>query len=191
MQYYQEITLLPDNEISSHFLWQKCYQQLHIALVNQKDTNGHSRIGISFPEYDQQLGRKLRLFANSKTELEALDIPSYLSRLTDYLHFMRARPIPDNKIQSYAIFKRIQNKTNPERIARRKAKREGISYQQALDFLKGRQQPHYKLPYIHIKSASTGQTYPLLIQRIKAAEAKPNCIFNSYGLSINSPLPLF
>ncbi|MCO4790206.1 type I-F CRISPR-associated endoribonuclease Cas6/Csy4, partial [Vibrio cholerae] len=36
MNYYQEITLLPDADIALGFLWQNVFQQVHIALVEHK-----------------------------------------------------------------------------------------------------------------------------------------------------------
>ena len=37
MDYYQEITLIDQAEISPYFLWSKIYMQLHFALVEMKD----------------------------------------------------------------------------------------------------------------------------------------------------------
>ena len=49
MNFYQEITLIPDAEISPYFLWSKVYTQLHIALAHVKNQHGVDGIGISFP----------------------------------------------------------------------------------------------------------------------------------------------
>ena len=51
MNFYQEITLIPDAEISPYFLWSKVYTQLHIALAHVKNQHGVDGIGISFPNY--------------------------------------------------------------------------------------------------------------------------------------------
>ena len=87
MKYYQEIRLLADAEASLGFLWQKIYQQIHLALAENKVGEHESAIGLSFPGYyvpkekgkKQQgkgfpLGDKIRLFANSKEELEKLEL---------------------------------------------------------------------------------------------------------------------
>ena len=76
MNYYQDLTLIPEEEIPLHFLWEKVYQQLHLALVERLE-NGKSRVGVSFPKYSKEgrsLCNKLRLLALEKSNLEALNI---------------------------------------------------------------------------------------------------------------------
>jgi len=51
MKYYLDITLLPDAETNLGFLWHKVYQQVHIALVENKVAKNQSEIAVSFPEY--------------------------------------------------------------------------------------------------------------------------------------------
>ena len=59
MKYYQEVTLLPNEEITPNFLWSKVYNQLHLALADVKNKNGIDGIGISFPQYkfDEKNGK--------------------------------------------------------------------------------------------------------------------------------------
>lgn len=47
MKYYQEITLIADEEITPYFLWGRVYAQIHIALVDNKNP----QIGVGFPQY--------------------------------------------------------------------------------------------------------------------------------------------
>src|SRR3990167_8104397 len=87
MKFYFDITLLPSAEIPLSFLWEKMFQQVHLALVEMKSANGNSDIAVSFPEYDGKsfpLGHKLRLFASTKSQLQQLDIGKWLNRLADY-----------------------------------------------------------------------------------------------------------
>ncbi|NMU26494.1 type I-F CRISPR-associated endoribonuclease Cas6/Csy4, partial [Vibrio parahaemolyticus] len=51
MDYYQEITLLPDADISLGFIWQNVFQPVHLALVDNKIAGHQSAIAVSFPEY--------------------------------------------------------------------------------------------------------------------------------------------
>ena len=39
MKNYIEMTLLPDADITLNFLWEKLYQQLHLALVEIQDSD--------------------------------------------------------------------------------------------------------------------------------------------------------
>ena len=119
MKVYIDITLLPSDDIGHHFLWEKVYQQVHLALVENKDPCGSSSVGIGFPEFNAEkyrLGRKLRVFAPDSATLDKLDIQRWLNRLTDYVHLTRVRDVPDT-VERYERFSRLQVKSNPERLA--------------------------------------------------------------------------
>jgi CRISPR-associated endonuclease Csy4 len=193
MKSYLEITLLPSVEIPVYFLWEKVYQQIHLALVEIQDVEGKVKVGSSFPEYDaeqHQLGRKLRLLAESSKELEDLNILKSLSRLTDYVHITRIRDVPKN-ITDYAFFKRIQTKSSNARLAKRKAKREGISYGQALQILDKHKEQTSKAPYINIKSLSSDKRYRLMIDCVSTEQSCNTKSFSTYGLSAKSCVPIF
>ncbi len=193
MKYYSDITLLPDVEVPIYFLWEKVYQQLHLAFVEIQDSSNKVNIGIAFPEYNEaqhKLGCKLRLFSPSRKHLEDLKIQQWLSRLTDYIHITGIRDVPE-KIQGYAFFKRIQPKSNNARLARRKAKREDISYEQALSFFQNRKEQYSTAPFIRVKSHSTGKRYRLMIARTKTGNSETTESFSTYGLSTGSTVPLF
>jgi CRISPR-associated endonuclease Csy4 len=192
MKYYQQLQLLPDAETSVYVLWEKVYQQVHLAIAEAQQGNVN-KIGITFPEYDAekfQLGNKLRLFASTEEALNQLNLTKWLTRLSDYVHITRVRLVPDT-ITEYAIFKRVQLKNNNKRLARRKAKREKIAYQEALDYFSGRAENFSCLPYIHLKSFSSQQKYRLFIACEKAEPTNQLAVFNSYGLSSSHALPLF
>jgi len=193
MKYYIEITLLPAIEIPIYFLWEKVYQQIHLALVEVQDGEGKVHIGASLPEYDakqHKLGSKLRLLSSSINDLENLKIQKWLSRLTDYIHVSTIRNVPE-KIQGYAFFKRIQTKSSNARLARRKAKRDGVSVEEALRVLNKRKEQTSKAPYIRMKSQSTDKRYRLMIG-YEEAEQKSNIeSFTTYGLSSKTPIPIF
>ncbi len=191
MKFYLEIILNPEPEIPIYFLWEKVCQQVHLALVERQDEKGKVAVGASFPDYDDkqfQLGCKLRLFAASKNELEGLDLPKWLARLLDYVHLTNIRRVPD-KCQ-FAIFKRLQPKSSNARLARRKAKREGISYDQALSALGNRKEQVSKAPFIHIKSASSEKRYRLIIGYLPVEDSCTDG-FSTYGLSSVSTVPVF
>jgi len=60
MNYYQDLSLLAQEEINIHFLWSKIFQQIHLGLVEMQDEQGRVPIGLSFPEYIT--GQKYSLF---------------------------------------------------------------------------------------------------------------------------------
>jgi CRISPR-associated endonuclease Csy4 len=193
MKSYIEITLLPSVEIPIYFLWEKVYQQIHLALVEIQDGEGNVKVGSSFPEYDadrHQLGKKIRLFAESSKELEDLNILKSLARLTDYVHITSIRKVPKS-ITEYAFFKRIQTKSSNARLAKRKAKREGISYAQALKLLDKHKEQISNAPYIHIKSLSSDKRYRLMIDCVVIGQNINTKNFSTYGLSAESCVPIF
>ena len=199
MKFYQEITLLPDAETGIYFLWQKIFQQIHFALVNIKNADDKVSVGISFPEYinsteasEKQLGSKLRLFAETKEELEKLDIEKYLACFSDYVHIIKPRSIPQPRIQGYAVFSRWSVDLNPERLARRYAKRNGISFEEALDRYKNFKEKD-KPPYIQLKSLSGKRDFRLYVSK-KEVKQPQSGLFTCYGLSLSdsyATVPLF
>ncbi len=197
MNYYQDITLLPDAEISLGFIWQKVYQQVHIALADNKIAENQSAIAAAFPEYGGKgfpLGSKLRLLAETQEQLEQLDIKKWLERLEDYCHIKRIKPVPAN-IERYVCYKRKQFKSNLHKQAQRRAKYKNESFDEALAHFQ-----HYekecKLPYINMTSLSmiehmdASRNFKLFIEQEVLNCSRPGQ-FNCYGLSASATVPWF
>lgn len=179
-------------DIDIHFLWGKVYQMIHLGLVETKMLNGLSPIGLTFPKYDIekcQLGNILRVFAMEKQVLEKFNAKKRLNNLSDYTHITGIRDVPGN-ITSYVRFKRKQSKSNTERLARRKAKREGIDFDNAMQLLKNRKEILINAPFIKISSISSENAFKLFICKESSAELI-NKAFSCYGLSSESTLPNF
>ena len=192
MQFYLDITILPDAEANIGFIWQKVYQQLHLALVEQKTVDGNSTIAISFPEYGNKafpLGSKLRLFATSQEQLQQLDLAKWLNRLTDYTHRTSIKEVPLS-VEQYARFKRVQFDTNPERLARRRAKRKSEPLETALAYYADFEDKQSKLPFVNIQSLSKDQRFRLFIEQEIVAQAECG-EFSCYGLSKTATVPWF
>jgi CRISPR-associated endonuclease Csy4 len=193
MKAYQEITLLPNVEIGIYFLWEKVFQQVHLALAEMQDHAGQIPVGIAFPEYSTdpyQLGNKLRLFAPDEALLKKMDIQRWLSRLVDYVDITGIRAVPAG-VNQYAIYKRQQPKSNVERLARRKAKRENIALEQAMAALNSYTEDTVKTPFIQFKSLSSQKRFRLFILK-EVVQEPTEAGFTSYGLShANSTVPEF
>lgn len=196
MKYYLEITLLPSEEIPIYFLWSKVFQQIHLGLVEMQDNQGHVPIGLSFPEYvvgDKYnvIGGKLRLLAEDEATLVRFNAAHWLSRLADYVHCTSIREIPANKITGYAFFKRVRPDSSNERLARRRVKRKGVSFEQALAHYGDRVEETTQLPFIQVQSQSSGQSYRLFIEKVTTSNALSEAVFSAYGLSSQCAVPLF
>jgi CRISPR-associated endonuclease Csy4 len=194
MNYYLEITLLPNYETDLFSLWSKTFQQIHLGLVEMQDDQKRVPIGISFPEYVigekySILGGKLRLFAPDETTLGRFNAPKWLSRLNDYVHCTGIRNVPE-KLKGYATYQREQPKTNKERLARRFASRHHVDYDTALQRYIDMEYKLISIPFIRLKSLSNGKMFCLWIRKKTAAESSGET-FSSYGLSISTTVPEF
>lgn len=196
MQHYVEITLLPTDDIGHYFLWSKIYQQLHLALVELTLGQG-GNVGFSFPEYSAKqprLGRKVRVFGPSEAQLVQFNSQKWLERLSDYCHVSSIRAVPEQT--QYAIFNRKQCVNNPERLARRRAKRKGETFEQALAHFAGFDGEFSSLPFVALESLSTASTananhrFKLFIDQ-KIVSQPQEGSFNCYGLSNTATIPWF
>ncbi|WAR46884.1 type I-F CRISPR-associated endoribonuclease Cas6/Csy4 [Methylomonas rapida] len=212
MNYYIEITLLPAPDFSLFKLWSRAFEQLHLGFVENQDDQKRVPIGLSLPEYKMGekygvLGSKCRLFAADIARLERFNAPQRLARLSDYVHCTSIRPVPA-KVAGYAVYRRERPKTNPERLARRYAKRHGMDLETALTTTVELQAPtgdasysttfryadmpvpSVALPFIRLQSLSGGQTFCLWIAKTEVAAPVAGS-FSAYGLSGAATVPEF
>jgi CRISPR-associated endonuclease Csy4 len=187
MKYYLELTLLPNNEVNLGFLWYKLLNQLHIVLVDNKSDDNVSNVAFSWPQYKMSafpLGNKLRLFAHNKMDLQQLNLATWLQSLVDYVHICSIKAVP-SEIKNYVCFTRKQCKSNIERLARRRAKRHNISYEQSLACYINFNEQYSQLPFFQLHSVSKGEKFKffLIKKRVKQAEIGD---FNCYGLAKGS-----
>lgn len=191
MNYYIEITLRPTVDIGPYFILEKVFGQIHKELVN-KQQDGKVPVGLSFPQYDLEnhlLGQKVRLLAAGKEILAKMEITPSLRHLQEYVHVTGIRTIPDRKL-SYANYTRIQPKSSNARLARRKAKRQGIPLAQAEQILNQYAEQRVKTPFVNIRSQSTQHRFRLFILK-RHANVSVNDGFSCYGLSATSTVPEF
>ncbi|MCG8613405.1 MAG: type I-F CRISPR-associated endoribonuclease Cas6/Csy4, partial [Pseudomonadales bacterium] len=200
MKYYIDITLLPDPETSLGFLWQKVYQQVHLALVENKIGEQESAVAISIPEYGANgypLGSKLRLLAQTKALLAQLNITEWLSRFTDYAHVTSIKNVPDN-VDHHVCFvrKQVKGTLRQEASLIKKAKyitdKFGGSFDACLDELTAKSSitPN-KMPFVWVQSLSSQKRiegglphrFPLFIEKVEDGANRAGT-FNCYGLSV-------
>lgn len=193
MYYYRELTLLPDVEVTENFLWSKLFYEVHHALAEGRKRHPAMNIGCSWPEYkDEGLGKKLRLIAESRADLESLPLEHHLARYDDYCHLTSIRPVGDRRIQGYALYRRYQPDGASDRKARRYVRRHPeLSFEEARRLLKQKEKKF--LPFIQMESESTGQKFSLFIEKIKGQEAPHGeaASFSTYGLSASAAVPEF
>lgn len=197
MNYYQELTILPDPDINMYFIWQKLYTQLHIALADLYNQHGIDTVGISFPNYKYEakadkngnvrefatLGNKLRIFAPTEDALTKLDIKTWLERLTDYVHIKSTQAVGD-KPTGYVVVKRHRY-INKQKQAEDFAVFKDIGLDEALKHCQTYKRSNAHYPFINLNSQSNGHCYKLSICQT-IVNKEHNGSFNLYGINNNT-----
>lgn len=188
MDSYVDVRVLPDPEFTSSTLMNALFSKLHRVLADLKSTG----IGVSFPEVDQKvpgLGRLLRLHG-ARSTLDELMKMNWLQGMRDHVNVAELKPVPPNP--AYVVVRRVQAKSNPERLRRRLMKRHNISEEEARqripDTVAGER---LKLPFISLKSQSTRQRFRIFIEHLQSSEQQMDGSFNAYGLSAFATVPWF
>lgn len=186
MKFYQELTLIPNDEILPYFLWSKVYTQLHIALADVKNTHGIDGVGVSFPQYHYHherdygtLGCRLRVFG-SRDDLQKLDLPKWLDRLSDYVHLKSIAEV-DDKATGYMVVERYRY-TSLEKQAERFAQFKNISFEQALTHCQTHKRQPQNYPFIELFSQTNQVPYRLYIKQTAVNHAV-NGNFSVYGMN--------
>lgn len=184
MNYYLDIQMRPSLEFSEHVLMDEVYFRLHKVMGKF----GEGKVGVSFPKVNKTLGACLRLHAD-KSILEKMMSTSWAHGIEDHIIISSLNPIPE--AVSYRIVKRIQIKSSTERVLRRSVRKGWITAEEADLRLANSCDKSSSLPFLNLKSMSTGQKFPLFIEHgpiLKSPEAGE---FSSYGLSSNATIPWF
>lgn len=196
MNYYLELTIIGNPELTPYQIWSKLYTQLHLAFVEQKDAQDKTVYGVSFPQYrtlaDKKiayLGYKLRVFAPTEQALSALNLNKWLERLADYIHISSIRSVP-NDIKGYANYYRATPKMILDERITHQAKRHGVPYHKAAERFEGYKEQSLVYPHIQLTSQTNHQSYPLYIGK-QTAEILTDGRFGTYGLSRTSSVPEF
>lgn len=217
--HYCEFTCLRDVEISTGFLMGRLMHALHLTMVNATSTGAICPFGVTFPDYrlfasrsrsvrsqasdadgfeddddDQSqpmppIGNRVRLFARSEQELEAIEWSKTMIGLVDYVHRTRPRTTPAIASR-FAAFARYQPKASPERLIRRAMKRHAIDVAEARQRYAGYSMDRCKLPWVDMRSESSRNRFRLFIERIEMP-ASADWGFSTYGLSRTVGLPIF
>lgn len=185
--HYIDITLLPDPEFSHAHLLGALVAKLHRALVALRAED----IGISFPQYSlrpRSLGSVLRLHGG-ETSLQRLMAHGWLQGMRDHVRLTGAMPVPSEA--THRVVQRRQFKTNAERLRRRRMRRKGENSEEASAAIPDSVERQPDLPYVHVRSASTGQPFCLFIDQRGEAGERVMGAFNSYGLSRGATVPWF
>jgi CRISPR-associated endonuclease Csy4 len=205
MDHYVDIRLQPDAEFAPALLMAALFTKLHKALA----VGAHANVGVSFPQMDmadaQQaphmsrasrrgehpryaLGHVLRLHGTGPV-LHGLLATKWLSGMRDHVLCGAVSLVPAGA--KHRVLSRVQAKSNPERLRRRQMRRHGLTAEQALERIPDSAAEMLDLPFLTMRSQSTGQTFRLFM-RLGTPQASPvPGEFGAYGLSSQTTVPWF
>ncbi len=187
MDRFVDIQLRPDPEIAAHYLLGALYAKLHRALVARNSTG----VAVSFPGYQNRpltLGTCLRLLG-SGSALDELTQSDWLSGMRDHVTIGAVAAVPTTATNR--TLRRVQAKSNPERLRRRLIKRHGLDEAQARKRIPDSVTEMLQLPFVQLRSSSTGQMFRLFLNLGEMHAAPIPGEFNAYGLSQQATTPWF
>lgn len=185
--HYVDLTVVPDPENSAPHLLGVLYGQLHLALVR----NRLDSVGVSFPRYSldpRAIGSVLRLHGDAAT-LAGLMAEDWLKGVRDHVRATGVLPVPEGS--PHRTVQRRQFKTSVERLRRRRMQRKGETAEQAAKAIPATAEDRPDLPYVHLRSRSTGQPFCLFVALGPLRQEAAPGTFNSYGLSGTATVPWF
>lgn len=183
MDYYLDITVLPDPEFKETVLLNALFAKLHRALGQL----GEGKIGVSFPRFGKTLGDQLRLHGTAAS-LDRLMACNWTQGLKDYTAWSELSPVPADV--QYRTVRRIQKKSAHNK-RKRSIHKGWLTEEEAKLRIPDAQQQTLKLPYTQIKSLSNGNSMRVYIEHGKIQPQAVPGEFSSYGLSPTATIPWF
>lgn len=181
MDCYCELKALPNPEIIESAVVAELMQVMHRWLPAFK-----GRIGLDFPLYRQPktLGGIIRILGKKDDIVSLHTTLKTDASVQDYALLTGIKDIPTS-IKGYARIQRHHAKGNSRFKRLKKRHEEKGTWSQDLEkkVLEKFSVP-LTLPYLGLKSSSSGQTFLLFIERKPSKGCVPG-LFNSYGLGIN------
>lgn len=186
MDHYIDIRVCADPEFPASHLMNAVFAKLHRVLVQLSSTD----IGASFPEAQADrpgIGSCLRLHGTAN-RLGHLMEQRWLASMRDFVLVSDIGKVPSTA--GLQAVRRVQAKSSPARLRRRQMKRKGWSEEDALRAIPDSAAETLSLPFLTLRSQSTGQPFRLFIRQ-RPVEALGSGTFNAFGLSSTASLPLF
>lgn len=184
MDHYIDIRILPDPEFMPTTLMNALFSKFHRALVDQ----GAGSVGVSFPDANRSLGECLRLHG-LQDSLQRFMEYDWLKGMRDHIDVGTTKAVPSGC--TYRVVRRIQAKSNAERLRRRSVKKGWLSSEEAVEQIPLTKERRLKLPFVQLKSSSSGQQFRLFIDQGPELPEPQQGSFSSYGLSATGTVPWF
>lgn len=199
MKYYQEINAIKGTGINENVILSDICGIIHNVLGLDDSIN----VGISFPKYSYNsrrdtstLGCTMRVFANTKEELEKLGLQSRLEALDDYINLSGIELVGD-KATHYEVYTRCRQKNvqkKAEKLYNHYLKKHGEQklvecfgdFQGVVEHCEKTNTKFKRLPFITAVSNSNGEPYIIKLKRRPVDKPSRTFKFNNFGISVGS-----
>ncbi|WP_087018368.1 type I-F CRISPR-associated endoribonuclease Cas6/Csy4 [Thaumasiovibrio subtropicus] len=184
MDYYLDIHVNPDPEISAAALMNNLFAKFHRAVSQHLP----GEIAVSFPKYQRSLGDVLRLHGSENGLNQFMALP-WLKGLGDYTELSPTTAVP-TEVKGYRNVYRVQKKSVHNRRKRSIAKG-WLTEEEALHRIPDSAEATLKLPFLQFKSLSSQQMMRVYIGLGELQPHPAQGTLNSYGLSKTQTVPWF
>lgn len=185
--HYIDIRVVPDPETNVPQMLGVLFGKLHQRIVQLRVDD----IGVSFPGYSRNprgVGSVLRLHG-AQASLQRLMQVDWLKSIRDHVRMTDISAAPETA--KHRTVTRKQFKTSAERLRRRRMKRKGENLEQATQAIPDTVERTPELPYVYLRSHSTGQGFHLFIALGPLVDEPVSGVFNTYGLGGQATIPWF
>ncbi|PSU36289.1 type I-F CRISPR-associated endoribonuclease Cas6/Csy4 [Photobacterium lutimaris] len=184
MNYYLDIQLQPDLEISAPALMNNLFAIFHRSTAQALP----GKIAVSFPRYHRSLGDLLRLHGTDVNLNQLMALP-WLKGLRDYIKVSAVQKVPAD-IKGYRSIYRVQKKSVNNR-RKRSITKGWLTEEEALHCIPDEGQQELKLPFLQFKSLSSRQNMRVYVALGELLSEPKTGPINSYGLSRVTTVPWF
>jgi CRISPR-associated endonuclease Csy4 len=113
----------------------------------------------------------------------------WLTGMRDHVAVSEIATVP--ACVGYRVVRRVQAKSSPERLRRRLIARKDLTAEQAVLAIPDSAAETLRLPFLTLKSLSTGQRFRLFIEHLPVQDQASPGSFSAYGLSASATVPWF
>jgi CRISPR-associated endonuclease Csy4 len=184
MDHYMDITLLADPEFAPTFLMNALFGKCHRALAR----GAEGRIGVSFPKAGKTPGECLRLHGRQADLIQLME-QNWLKGMGDHIATGDIQAIPPGC--EHRVVRRVQAKSSVARLLRRSVRKGWLTPEEAEKKLAQVRAQRLDLPFVQLKSGSSGKSFHLFFDQIRSADGSVEGDFSSYGLSSDATVPWF
>jgi len=183
MDYYMDITLMPNQVMRENVLLNQIYTEFHKRLYDLTATN----IAVSFPNYKLKLGNIFRIHGE-KEALIQLNEQNWLIKFEQYCRTSEIKTVPQNV--QYRTISRIQQTMSQSKL-RRLVKRGTIKEEDIKKYQIKMLQCGLENPYVELNSMSNKQLHRRFIAFGEIQNQGTKGEFDMFGLSKIATIPWF